>query len=74
MGPAEASEEEEAVAASGLQTSQLLVMKWASVYVTEAGVLMGMLGGDVVEETEVEVVRGFVRDEVKVGIFKFLLG
>ena len=28
-------------------------------YVAEAGVLAGMLGGDVVEELEVEVVRGF---------------
>ena len=54
--PAEALGEELVVAASGLRISQLLVMKWAPVYAAETGVLAGMLGGDVVEESEVEVV------------------
>ena len=52
MGPAEASEEELVQAASGLWTSQLLVMKWAPMYAAETGVLAGMLGEDVVKELE----------------------
>ena len=67
----EASEEELVWAASGLRTSQLLVMKWAPVYVAETGVLVGMLGGDIVKEAEVEVVRWFSWDEVKVNVFEF---
>ena len=70
-GPEEASEEGEVAAASGLRTSQLLVMKRAPVYATEAGVLAGMLGGDVVEKAEAEVVGGFVWDEVKMDVFEF---
>ena len=58
-------------AASGLRTSQLLVMKWAPVYAAEAGVLAGMLGGDVVEKAEAEVVGWFIWDEVKVDVFEF---
>ena len=58
--------------ASGLQTSQLLVMKWAPMYVAETGVLAGMLGGDVVKEAETEVVGRFSRDEVKADIFELL--
>ena len=43
MDPVEVSEVGEvAVAASGLQTSQLLVMERAPVYMAEAGVLAGM--------------------------------
>ena len=71
MGPAEASEEELVQAASGLQTSQLLVMKWAPVYAAETGVLAGMLGGDVVKKAEAEVVRWFSWDEVKADVFEF---
>ena len=70
MGPAEALEEELVWAASGLRISQLLVMKWAPVYAAETGVLMGMLGGDVVKEVEAEVIRGFPRNEVKADVFK----
>ena len=69
----EASEEELVQVASGSQTSQLLVMKWAPMYLAESGVLAGMLGGDIVEESEAEVIRGFPRDEVKVNVFVFLL-
>ena len=47
-GPVEVSEEELVQVASGLRISQLLVMEWAPVYAAEAGVLVGMLGGDVV--------------------------
>ena len=68
--PAEASEEELVMAASGLRISQLLVMKWAPVYAAETGVLAGMLGGDVVEKAEVEVVGWFIRDEVEVDVLK----
>ena len=57
-------------AASGLQISQLLVMKWAPVYAAETGVLVGMLGGDIVEKAEAEVIRGFPRNEVEADIFK----
>ena len=39
---------------------------------TEAGVLVGMFGGDVVEEAEAEVVRGFIGNEVEADIFIFL--
>ena len=66
----EASEEELVQVASGLQTSQLLVMKWAPVYAAETGVLAGMLGGDVVEKTEGEVVGWFSWDEVKADVFE----
>ena len=59
MGPVEVSEEVEVVGVSGLQTSQLLVMPQAAMYVTEAGVLAGMLGGDVVKEVKAEVIGGF---------------
>ena len=59
------------VAASGLRTSQLLVMKQASVYAAEAGVLAGMLGGDVIEKAEAEVVGWFVWDEVKMDVLEF---
>ena len=41
-------------------------------YAAEVGVLAGMLGGDVVKESEVEVVGGFLRDEVKADIFEGL--
>ena len=68
--PAEVSEEELVMVASGLRISQLLVMKWAPMYVAETGVLAGMLGGDVVEKTEAEVVGWFSWDEVKVDIFE----
>ena len=68
--PAEASEEELAMVASGLRISQLLVMKWAPMYAAETGVLTGMLGGDVVEKAEVEVVGWFIRDEVEVDVLK----
>ena len=54
-----------AVAASGLRTSQLVVMKRAPVYATEVGVLMGMLGGDIVKKSEVEVIGRFIGDEVE---------
>ena len=69
--PAEASEEELVVVASGLQISQLLVMKWALMYVAETGVLVGMLGGDVVEKTEAEVIGWFSWDEGEADVFKF---
>ena len=49
-------------------------MKGAPVYAAEAGVLVGMLGGDIVEELKVEVIGRFPRDEVKVNVFVFLLG
>ena len=68
--PVEASEEELVVVASGLRISQLLVMKWAPVYAAETGVLAGMLGGDVVEETEAEVVGWFVGNEVEANVLK----
>ena len=68
--PAEVSEEELAMVASGLRISQLLVMKWAPVYAAETGVLAGMLGGDVVEKTEAEVVGWFSWDEVKADVFE----
>ena len=74
MGPEEVSEEEVAVVASGLCTSQLLVMKWTAVDVAETGVLTGMFGGDIVKEAEAEVVRGFVGDEIKVDVFELSLG
>ena len=61
------------VVASGLCTSQLLVMKWAPVYVAEAGVLAGVLGGDIVKEVEAEVVRWFAWDEVKADVFEHSL-
>ena len=64
------SEEELVWAASGLWTSQLLVMKWAPVYVAETGVLMGMLGGDVVKEAETEVIGRFSQDEIKADVFE----
>ena len=70
-GPEEALEEGEVVAALGLRTSQLLVMKQTPVYMAEAGVLAGVLGGDVVEKAEAEVVGWFVWDEVKVDVFEF---
>ena len=70
MEPEEASEEVVGAVASGLWISQLLVMKWAAVDLTETGVLVGMLGGDVVEKVEVEVVGRFVRDEVEVDVLK----
>ena len=67
------SGEELAVVASGLRMSQLLVMKWAPVYVAEAGVLVGVLGGDVIEKAEAEVVRWFARNEVEADIFELSL-
>ena len=70
MEPEEVSEEVVVAAASGLQTSQLLVMEWTPVYVAEAGVLVGMLGGDIVKKSEVEVVGGLVGNEVKADIFE----
>ena len=51
-------------AALGLRISQLLVMKWAPVYAAETGVLAGMLGGDVVEKTEAEVVGWLLRSDL----------
>ena len=69
----EASEEELVQVASGLRTSQLLVMKWAPVYVAETGVLVGMLGGDIVKEAEAEVIGRFTWNEVEADIFVFLL-
>ena len=71
MGPEEVLEEGEVVAASGFWTSQLLVMEQTPMYVAEAGVLTGMLGGDVVEEVEMEVIGWFVWDEVEADILKF---
>ena len=58
------------VAALGLRTSQLLVMKRTPVYAAEAGVLAGVLGGDVVEKTEAEVVGWFFWDKVKADVFE----
>ena len=52
-------------AALGLRTSQLLVMERTPVYAAEAGVLAGMLGGDVVKEAEAEVIGGFAWNEVE---------
>ena len=60
-------------AASGLRISQLLVMKWAPVYAAETGVLVGMLGGDVIKEVEAEVIGGFTWNEVEVDVFVFSL-
>ena len=37
---------------------------------TETGVLVGMLGGDVVKDSEVEVIGRFIGDEVKANVFK----
>ena len=71
--PEEALEEGEVVAASGLHTSQLLVMEGAPVYAAEAGVLAGVLGGDVIEEAEAEVIGWFVWDEVEADVFEFPL-
>ena len=48
-------------------------MKWAPVYAAETGVLAGMLGGDVVEKVEVEVVTWFAWDEVKADVFELSL-
>ena len=48
-------------------------MKWAPVYPTETGVLVGMLGGDIVEKSEAEVVGGFTWDEVEADVFIFSL-
>ena len=59
--------------ASGLCTSQLLVMKGAPVYAAETGVLVGMLGGDVVKEAEAEVVGWFAWNEVEADIFELSL-
>ena len=70
----EALEEELVWAASGLQTSQLLVLKWAPVYAAETGVLAGMLGGDVVKEAEAEVVRWFSGNEVEADVFELSPG
>ena len=42
-------------------------------YAAEAGVLAGMLGGDVVKEAKAEVIGWFFRDEVKADIFEFSL-
>ena len=61
------------VAASGLRISQLLVMERTPVYAAEAGVLAGMLGGDVVKEVEAEVIRGFAWDEIEADVFEFSL-
>ena len=58
------------VAASGLRTSQLLVMKWTPMYTAEAGVLAGVLGGDVVEKAEAEVVGWFFWDEIEADVFE----
>ena len=73
MEPEEVSEEVVVAAASGLQTSQLLVMEQTPMYLAETGVLVGMLGGDIVEESEAEVIGRFPRDEVEVNIFIFSL-
>ena len=69
----EALEEELVWVASGLWTSQLLVMKWAPVYAAETGVLAGMLGGDIVKEAEVEVIRWFTGDKVKFDVTEWSL-
>ena len=61
------------VVASGLRISQLLVMPQAAVYLTETGVLMGMLGGDIVKEVEVEVIRWFTGDKVKFDVTEWSL-
>ena len=60
-------------AVSGLCISQLLVMPQATVYSAEAGVLTGMLGGVVVEESKAEVVGGFIGNKVEADVFKVLL-
>ena len=39
-------------------------------YVAEAGVLVGVLGGDVIEKAEAEVVRWFSWNEVEADILK----
>ena len=65
------SEEEWVRVASGLRISQLLVMERTPVYAAEAGVLAGMLGGDVVKKVEAEVIGWFVWDEVEADVFKF---
>ena len=62
------------VAASGLRTSQLLVMERAPVYTAEAGVLAGMLGGDVVKEAKAEVVRWLSGNEVEADVFELSPG
>ena len=46
-------------------------MEWAPMYVAEVKVLTGMLGGDVVEEAETEVIGWFMRDEVEADVFEF---
>ena len=61
------------VVASGLRISQLLVMPQAAVYLTETGVLMGMLGGDIVKEAEVEVIRWFTGDKVEFDVTEWSL-
>ena len=48
-------------------------MPQAAVYSTEAGVLMGMLGGDIVKEAEAEVVGWFARDKVEFDIMEWSL-
>ena len=65
--------EEAVVVASGLCISQLLVMPQAAVYPTEAGVLAGVLGGDIVEEMKVEVIGWFAGYEVEMDVLEFLL-
>ena len=64
------SEEERVRAASGLRSSQLLVMERAPVYAAEAGVLAGMLGGDVVKKAEAEVIGWFSQDKIESDVFK----
>ena len=48
-------------------------MEQAPVYVAEAGVLVGVLGGDVIEKAEAEVVRWFARNEVEADVFELSL-
>ena len=48
-------------------------MERTPVYAAETGVLTGMLGGDVVKEAEVEVIRWFTWDEIEADIFEFAL-
>ena len=69
----EVSEEELERVASGFRTSQLLVMERAPMYAAEAGVLTGVLGGDVVEKAKAEVVGWFAGNKVEVDVFEFLL-
>ena len=45
-------------------------MERTPVYAAEAGVLAGVLGGDVVEETKAEVIGWFVWDEVEADVLK----